>query len=309
MRTHSNNLAVYTTIYRDGLKYLPEWFCSIQSQSDMDFELWIGLDGVTRQEVEGALGTRVDAQWVAAPGGSTPAQVRDRALKQIVEVGRDVVLVDCDDILHSDRVARARQALRTSELAGCALEIMDERGLPLGDQFNFDPVLKPSQVLPRNNVFGFSNSAYRCDLLDRCLPIPQQAILVDWYLATRAWLFGAELEFDHSVRMKYRQYDSNTAHIRLPFWPAQILSDSALVRLHFQLMLSSGDQRYFLSGRWAQLLGAAHDVEEFEWYIHQSPTNLHAYLDSLNRAVKQPIWWTSVAYAPLAHMWKHGKGL
>src|SRR6201999_564792 len=105
---------------------------------------------------------------------------------------------------------------------------------PLGSEFNLDPVQESSQILPANNVFGFSNSAYRCELLERCLPIPKDAVLVDWYLATRAWLFGAKLSFDREVRMSYRQYGANTARVRLPFSCDQILSDSALVRRHFQ---------------------------------------------------------------------------
>jgi len=309
MRAHSNNLAVYTTVYPAVLKYLADWFQSVQSQSDGRFELWIGLDALTRREVEEALGCHVDARWIAAPAGSTPAKVRNIALKQIVAAELDVVLVDSDDILQPSRIAGARQALFSSELAACALEIVDERGQPVGSEFNLDPALTPSQILPRNNVFGFSNSAYRCELLERCLPIPDDVVLVDWYLATRAWLLGAELAFDHIVRMKYRQYGSNTAHVRLPFWPDQILSDSALVRRHFQRVLASDGQQHFLPGRWTQLLSVARDIEQFERYIHQSPSNLQAYLESLNRAVKQPIFWTSVAYTPLAHMWKPGKML
>ena len=196
-----------------------------------------------------------------------------------------------------------------SDLAACALNIVDESGQPLGYEFDFDPALKLLQILPGNNVFGFSNSAYRCELLERCLPIPKDAVLVDWYLATRAWLVGAELSFDHYVRMKYRQYDANTARVRLPFRPDQILSDSLLVRRHFQLVLASGGQEHFLPGRWAEFLRVARDIEQFERYINRSQANLNAYLESLNRAVKQPIWWTSVAYSPLAHIWKQEETL
>ncbi len=286
------------------LKYLPEWYRSVQSQTDTDFELWIGLDALNRSDVEAVLGSSLNANWIQATENSTPALVRDHALRQMAAANLDVVLVDSDDVLHPSRVALARQALSNSDLAACALEIVDEGGQSLGSKFNLDHSVKPSQVLPGNNVFGFSNSAYRCELLERCLPIPRDAVLVDWYLATRAWLFGAELSFDHTVRMKYRQYDVNTARVRLPFWPDQILSDSMLVRKHFQLVLASGGQDDFLPGRWAELLRVARDIVQFERYINQSPTNLNAYVDSLNRAVKQPIWWTSVAYSPLAHMWK-----
>ena len=297
-------LAVYTTIYPAVLKYLPEWYKSVQAQTDQDFELWIGLDALEPADVENSLGCHVEARWAPAPANATPAQVRDLALTQLVTAEYDVILVDSDDILHPSRVSAARRELRTSDLAACALKIVDESGQSLGSEFNLDPAQEPSQILPGNNVFGFSNSAYRCELLERCLPIPEDAVLVDWYLATRAWLFGAKLSFDHDARMNYRQYGANTARVRLPFWPDQILSDSALVRRHFQLVLTSGGQERFLSGRWAQFLRVAHDFEQFERYINRSPANLNAYLESLNRVVKQPIWWTSVAYSPLAHMWK-----
>ena len=309
MHARGNKLGVYTTIYPAVLNFLPEWYQSVQEQTDTDFELWIGLDGLDSKEVEASLGDGLSAHWIQVAGESSPALVRDRGLRQMTSANLDVVLVDSDDVLHPTRVAAARQALRDSDLSACALEIVDEGGQPLGSKFTLDPAKKPSQVLPANNVFGFSNSAYRCELLERCLPIPADAVLVDWYIATRSWLFGAELSFDHNVRMKYRQYGANTARVRLPFWPDQIVSDSALVRKHFQLVLTSGSQEHFLPGRWAELLRVARDIEQFERYINQSPANLNAYLDSLNRAVKQPIWWTSVAYPPLAHMWKQEKSL
>lgn len=309
MHARGNKIGVYTTVYPAVLKYLPEWYDSVRSQVDRDFELWIGLDGLTQGEVENRTGCPIEARWVQSAGNSTPASIRDSALSQMVAAGCDVVLVDSDDILCPSRVAAAREALRTSDLIACALEIIDENGRSLDSQFNLDPALRASQILPRNNVFGFSNSAYRCDLLEQCLPIPRDAVLVDWYVATRAWLLGAELSFDRNVRMKYRQYSANTARIRLPFWPEQILSESALVRRHFQLVLASGDQDKFLPGRWAQFLCAARDIEQFDRYIHQSSENLTAYVDSLNRAVKQPIWWTSIAYTPLAHMWKQERSL
>ncbi len=309
MHARGNKLGVYTTVYPAVLKYLPEWYQSVQSQTDTDFELWIGLDALSPSDVEARLGSRLNAHWIYAPEHSTPALLRDHALRQMTAANLDVVLVDSDDLLHPSRVASARQALCSSDLTACALEIVDESGQSIGSKFNLDPALKPSQVMPGNNVFGFSNSAYRCELLERCLPIPKDAVLVDWYVATRAWLFGAELSFDHGVRMKYRQYGANTARVRLPFWPDQILSDSMLVRKHFQLVLSSSGRDHFLPGRWAELLRVVRDIEQFERYINQSPANLNAYIDSLNRAVKQPIWWTSVAYSPLAHMWRQEKTL
>ena len=63
-------------------------------------------------------------------------------------------------------------------------------------------------LLVRNNVMGLSNTAYRSDLLRRCLPIPTEAELMDWLLAVRSLALGARLQFDPEPRMWYRQYSN-----------------------------------------------------------------------------------------------------
>ena len=127
--------------------------------------------------------------------GDTPATIRQRALAQIVERHDAVVLVDSDDVMHPTRVATARAMLRGHDLAGCALRLVDERGSSLDMTFTLPPDMAPEDVFPRTNAFGLSNTAFRADVLRRCLPIPAAAVLVDWYLSTRAWLLGASLGF------------------------------------------------------------------------------------------------------------------
>ena len=48
-----------------------------------------------------------------------------------METCSGVVLVDSDDLLHPSRVAAARAALQASELAGCALCLIDQHGKDL----------------------------------------------------------------------------------------------------------------------------------------------------------------------------------
>src|SRR5208337_1014599 len=106
-------IAVYTTIYPGVEVYLPDWYHSVQAQTDHDFQLWIGLDGIEASDVEAAIGTHLEAVWVPSEPGNTPAQIRQRSLQQIVEGFDAVVLVDSDDVLHPTRVASARAALQT----------------------------------------------------------------------------------------------------------------------------------------------------------------------------------------------------
>ena len=45
-------LAVYTTIYSGVEPYLSDWFRSLRQQTDREFELWVGLDGLTIESLE-----------------------------------------------------------------------------------------------------------------------------------------------------------------------------------------------------------------------------------------------------------------
>lgn len=299
-------LAVYTTIYPGVEAYLVDWYCSLRRQTDQDFQLWIGLDTLGSESVRNVLGSDLKPNWVVAPTGATPAQIRQQALAEIVETCSGVVLVDSDDLLHPSRVAAARADLQASELAGCALCLVDQQGRDLGLTFDLPPQLGPEDVFPRNNVFGFSNSAFRSDLLQRCLPIPADAVLVDWLLATRAWLLGARVAFDHVPRMDYRQHSTNTAGARFPFSRDQVISDTALARRHFQLLLAE-PRLDSLADRDVALRRVTADVEEFHQHIVLHPARLDRYVQALNALHPPLFWWCCVAYPALGHMWRRRK--
>jgi hypothetical protein len=295
-------LAVYTTVYPAGEPYLADWCRSLRDQIDQDFQLWVGLDEVDSGFVEKVLGSELKVNWVRSPVGTTPAEIRQRALGQIVEAHSAVVLVDSDDLLHPSRVAAARADLVDCDLAGCALRLVDQQAKSLDSTLNLPPRLLPEDVFPRNNVYGFSNSAFRSDVLRRCLPIPAEAVLVDWYLATRAWLLGAKLSFDRVPRMDYRQHAANTARVRFPFSQDQIVSDTKLVRQHFNLLLAEPIADY-VAERYAALRNVAKDVEAFHDHVVLHPVKLDGYVEVLNVAQPASLWWSCVAYPAFRQMW------
>lgn len=296
-------LAVYTTIYPGVEAYLTEWYRSLCEQTDKEFQLWIGLDELRKESIQSALGPDLKANWIEGPSGATPAQIRQMALARIVETSSEVVLVDSDDLLCPTRVAAARSALQSSDLVGCALRFVDQHGKDLDSTFNLPPHLQLEDVLPRNNVFGFSNSAYRSELLMRILPIPSSAILVDWFLSTRSWLLGAKLAFDSEPRMAYRQHPGNMALVRPPFSRDQVRSASVMVCQHYRLLLA--DSTYeFLPDRFIELKRVASEVEQFNQHMILNPGRLEGYVEALNALAPPQIWWSCVAYPPLSHWWR-----
>jgi hypothetical protein len=300
-------LAVYTTIYPGVEAYLQDWYRSVQAQTDQDFQLWIGLDGIEAGAVEAVIGAHLEAVWVPSEPKDTPAQIRQRSLAQIVEYFDAVVLVDSDDILHPARAAAARAALQTSDLAACALRLVDHQRQDLGATLTLPAYAVPDSILPRKNVFGFSNSAYRSELLRRCLPLPANTVLIDWFLATKAWLMGARLAFDPVVGMDYRQHGANMAPIRHPVDANQVIRDTRKVLEHYHLLLASPMENV-LPDRWAQLQEVAIDVQLFSERVVSQPERLEDYVRNLNTLEPQVVWWWDVAQPALQRMWKDYAG-
>ena len=300
-------LAVYTTIYPGVERYLADWSASLRRQTDRDFSLWIGLDVLDAETVQSAMGGDLDAVWVCSRDGDTPGSLRQRALAAVVEDHSAVLLVDSDDILHATRVETARRGLRAHDLIACPLRLVDERGVSLEETFTLPPGVAADAVFPRTNAFGLSNTAWRADLLRRCLPIPAEAMLVDWFLATRAWLVGARLAFGERAEMDYRQYGANIARVRAPFSERQVVEDTARVRAHYRLVRGSD-----LSGadpaRLATLEAAARDVELFSERVVRRPATLTRYLRALNESRTTALWWAWVADPSLRRFWTSEEG-
>lgn len=295
-------LALCTTVYPAVLRYLPEWYRSVAAQTDRDFDLWIALDGLDAAAVTAAAGAAIAAHWVHAAPGDSPAAIRQRVLDPIAAHYDAVVLVDSDDILHPARVEAARNALADYDLMACALRLVDWRGADLGTALTLPDGVAPAAVLPRHNLFGLSNTAWRCELLRRCLPIPADVEIVDWLLATRAWLLDARIGFERAIGMDYRQHPDNMVRVAPPFSREQILRDTARARAHFRRALETLPAQAN-PRRGAELAAVAQDVERFAEWLARAAANLENYRAALDRLDLRPMWWSSVAHPSLHDLW------
>jgi hypothetical protein len=295
-------------VYRGVEAFLAEWYQSVLEQTDQDFQLWIASDHLTVEAVTQAIGRAPEARWIFAQPGDTPSQIRQQVLLRAIETSNCIVLVDSDDVLHESRVVAAREAIETADLSGCALRLVDAEGQDLGLTLGSSADIDADVFLPRHNIFGFSNTTYRSKLLQSCLPIPADVVLVDWFLATKAWLMGARLTFDPIVRMDYRQHGANMAPIRYPWDADQVVRDTKRVMKHFDLLLASPIEN-LIPDRWAMVQEVAADVQLFSERVLTRPDNLERYVRSLNGIEPRIVWWWDVAQPALQWMWKDNGGL
>jgi len=299
----SERLAVYTTVYPGVEPYLRDWYRSVQNQTDVEFDLWIGADSLRQEQVVALLGLDPPATWVVARHGDSPARLRANAMVRMVDAYGAIIFVDSDDVLHPSRVAMARAALHRHSVSGCALRLIDTFGRDLGAVFEPQPGDDIDSLMPRYNVFGMSNTAYRAETLRCCLPVPDDCSLIDWLLATRAWAAGASLWFDHAAHMSYRQHPANIARVLPPFAPADVVGATARVLNHYQCVQDTG---------WPMPSGPRHALQEarerardFHRAISTSSTTLQRYVEALNRLAPRFVWWWCVAHPALEELWRN----
>ena len=299
----AERLALYTTVYSGVERYLAPWYRSVQAQTDADFDLWISVDGLRPDAVAHAIGETPSAQWLEARSGDSPAQLRTTALQRLVTTYPAVVFVDSDDVMHPSRVGAARIALREHDVTACALEIIDRNGSAVGAVFGPPAGTDLAGLLVRHNVFGLSNSAYRSELLRRCLPAPADCLLMDWLLVTRAWVAGASLDFDRTPRMSYRQYAGNVARVLPPFAPTYVLQAAERVLNHYRCVL---DPAWPMPQCHRESLGRAQDgARAFHAAITGSAAALTRYVEALNQLPPRYVWWWCVAHPELEAMWRN----
>lgn len=299
-----DRLAVYTAVYPGVEKYLASWYRSVLSQTDKEFDLWISLDSLTPDQFNASVKIeQTNIYFIACDDNLTPAQIRQDALKMLVEQYPAIVLVDSDDLLYPARVESARKALQHYDMVGCSLRIINEGGQDLGLAFGPPAEADLESLLLRYNIYGLSNTAYRSALLRQCLPIPDDCVCIDWLLATRASAKGARLHFDREAGMAYRQYSANTARVLPPFTRETVIKATERVLNHYRCALRA-DWQLPIARRTG--IEAARDrAQSFHASITESPITLNRYIEALNRITPLFIWWWCVAHPSLEEIWKN----
>lgn len=295
-------LALSTTVYPAALPYLGEWYASVLGQTDRDFDLWIAADGLTPDEVAAVVGAPLRASWLPAEPGDTPTTLRSRMMAALVTRYPAVVFVDADDILEPSRVVGAREALAGSDVNGCGLRLVDEEDGDLGVVVAPASSAEATAQLETWNVFGLSNTAYRTSVLERCLPVPAETALVDWYLATAALGQGGRLSFDPTPRMRYRQHGGTMARVLPPFTPAYLRRATVLVERHHDAVLRGQSLPAALRVRTAR---AVDRVSAFRRWTEMVPDALTRYVAALHRLPTVHAWWWCVAHPDLEAMWSN----
>ena len=290
-------------MYPEGTEFLPDFFKSLSTQTDTKFDLWIGLDRIRKREIAKFFSDDFPITCIERETNESNITLRQRAIEQMIEHYNSIVFVDSDDILAPSRVSVSRSSMKHYDVYGCAMKIIDESGTDMNISFKMPPQIDISSLIPQFNIFGLSNTTYSSSVLCNCLPFPKDCVLLDWFLATRAWLQGARMCFDPKERMLYRQWSLNTARVIPPFTPEIIILSTERVLYHYHCILNNIPE--IPDSKRVLFETAQNNVESFYNSIKQSPKKFQEYVRKLNQLPSNHIWWVCVAHPDLEEIWKN----
>lgn len=209
----------------NGERFLPELLDSLKRQTFRDFRI-LARDDQSSDGTRALLGeARADAEIFLII-----VEDDERRLGAAAGFGRlmglstapHVFFCDQDDWWKPDRIERCVLALRSAEarhgkdaplLLHTDLEVVDADLSSLSNSFWKYQNLKPELAgrlernLVQNGVTGCAAVANRA-LLDRALPLPEETVMHDWWLALVASAFGRVLHLPEATVL-YRQHGEN----------------------------------------------------------------------------------------------------
>jgi len=220
----------------NGVDFLAEQLDSLIAQSETRWTLLIHDDG----SLDDTLGiiqeySRGDQRiQVMATVGIVPSSALGNFSALLVSAfeqgAQHVFFCDQDDVWDSDKLKMVLEQLKQLEgtkgepcLVHHDLEVVDESLETIADSFIDLMQLQPSdehspqRLISRNEVTGCAMACNRA-LLEIALPISDQAVMHDWWLALSAAYFG-RLKFVPDKLVKYRQHGENLIGAK-SFWNA-----------------------------------------------------------------------------------------
>lgn len=214
------SVAILLSTY-NGSKYLKNQLDSLFAQTYKDFEIVARDDGSSDDTVEILSSYNVK---VLNTGENLGAKMSFDALLEYAvnnSASEYFMFCDQDDVWNTDKIEKTLAKMQEMKqqfgdiplLVHTDLEVVDEKLNTINSSFMNFQKINPGinnfhNLLIQNTITGCTMMINR-KLAKMCLPIPDKAIMHDWWIGLVATQFG-EIGYVDEPTIKYRQHTSNT---------------------------------------------------------------------------------------------------
>ena len=208
----------------NGARYVDALLESISVQDPRPEKIFVRDDGsedhTIAEVTASATALGLKTEWLPTDGRKGVCGSFSKLLEKASDYPY-VFLADQDDLWEPDKAASMLTAMRAAEdasahdfpvLVHSDLNVIDDKGGVIAKSFFEYQGLgfsggDFSSLLLQNNVTGCACLLNAC-LVRRCMPIPAEAVMHDWWIGLVASAFGRKV-FLASPYTRYRQHDRN----------------------------------------------------------------------------------------------------
>jgi methionyl-tRNA formyltransferase len=204
-------VAVMGVVYPGVEKYLPEYFDSLEKQTDSDFDLIIFNTGINIDELK----TSLRIKEIHLPQ-ITIALQRQWAIKKIKEMGyKYLIFSDCDDYFSPNRVEESVRLLQDKQIVFNDLNLVDETGKLIHKSVLRTNLINENSTekLLDLNFLGFTHTAVRISDV-KMFDFPEKLVSVDWYFFSVLIFYqDFSVGFIDKPLSSYRRYGNNLGFV------------------------------------------------------------------------------------------------
>lgn len=233
---------VGSVVYKEAIRYLPDFFLSLQRQEDQDFTVLLVNDNIAAEELRELIrryGQELAERIEIADrngAGLKPYLLRIELLKAAHERG-DVLLVimDCDDIASENRISRIKEQY-DAQYAFFYNEMLDFEKTPVMQEL--PAVTGRYSDIGEWNYLGMSNTAiYMPALSEQFIDslCEGDTAIFDWYLYSRLLLAGKTGKKTEGCCTYYRIHEDNLAG-RNHYDEAEVEKEIEIKKRHYGLL-------------------------------------------------------------------------
>lgn len=213
----TSDTAFVSVIHARALEFLPDFFASLRTQTDRDFDLVLvnnGVAGLADLVAEHDIADAVPTRIVEASG--VAAAVMKAALDHVLASGyRRLIFGDSDDWFANDRVAVSKALLEAHECVFNDL-ILFGAGIPEPSSMFGDRLAEGQRIdeafIRHFNCLGMSNTALRAEkAIAAYRSIPESRLVFDWDFFGQVLARDTTAVYTARIQTHYRQHATNVA--------------------------------------------------------------------------------------------------
>jgi len=224
---HNKTISIALCLCNPNEDFLQKQLESIENQTIQPTEIIVGDDS------DNEIGLTVIRAWSDKTG--IPCKIIQNKIRLGISqnfsrvlsqtVGNYIFLCDQDDVWFPAKIEESLRHIMENEDGGSTpvlfhtdLEIIDDGGSVIGTSFMDKQRIRGGDqnqlglLMLHNNVTGCSAALNR-SLLEQVLPIPQEAVVHDWWIALTAAITGKTV-FGNIPLIQYRIHDANAIGLR-----------------------------------------------------------------------------------------------